>query len=264
MNTRELWTTTELGERTAKEIEQHYYGIAAVRVAWCTQVYNRLEHLKRTFKFPNWLWCPFDKFIVFDWGSDDGTREFMRAQTDPRIVYLRRVSTGPYNMAQARNTAMRAAFLISGKSHVIYTDADIELQKSGGFDVFNVTPTSYGWNKEWNQNSPAGCYFISFKQFCETGGFNERFEGWGYHLTDFTQRLVDKGYRATMLPGMLRHIDHDDALRCKYYAVKDRSVSVARNKARASKKPWTDMDDQETFRVYMHKTGEIDTVKAIF
>lgn len=216
---------------------------------FCTTCKGRLQHLEKTLpkNLADNASCANLKFVILDYGSQDGLAEYMKtkhkAEIDSgRIAFYQYPGAGNFKMAHAKNMAHRCG-LLEGADILVNVDAD----SYTGAEFANHIAERFNepgiflqamWNRwitidgarKWMAESPDGVLeapipkgsngrmAVSARAFLKAGGYNEKFETWGPDDKDFNIRLRRLGYEPKLIDRkFLNTILHNDKVRFKEY-----------------------------------------------
>lgn len=207
------------------------------RIAFVTTCKNRTYHLRQTLP-RNLADNPDALFVVLDYGSPDGLREYLRSELagyiehGQLVVYSHR-DTPTFHMAHAKNMAHRCA-IREGADILVTLDADnfVGLRADAYFthkfdvipnlsylcpDVKTMLPVGHRYNSDnpkWLGRGFMGRLAIRANDFLKLGGYNEAFDTWRGEDVDLLARLrrlrlvesaIDSAY--------LNAIAHDSSVR---------------------------------------------------
>jgi glycosyltransferase involved in cell wall biosynthesis len=188
-------------------------------VSFCQCCYNRLSHAEVT--IPRNLATAKDwdaEFVVIDYGSTDGLRDFIRTLSDPKLKYFRHESQS-FKCAHAKNMAHRLSIgrvvcnldidnfvapesfdeLCTLKDNFLIHGFDgkvIHRRVEGGLPVA-VSPGAYGRIS------------VTRSTFDRLGGYDEQMHGMGYHDSDFIRRAASSGVHVMRSRVKSECITHD-------------------------------------------------------
>lgn len=220
-------------------------------IAFCTTVKGRTQHLRHTLpanlsdnaSYRN------ARFIILDYGSQDGLLEYLKSNhrndiAKGRVVVYSFRWTGPFRMAHAKNMAHRCG-LLEGAEILMNLDADgltgpnfahwISRQfNTYGFNILLQAMwnrwVDFDGRREWMAAGPDGTLGppvpkgvngrmgVTRNAFLKAGGYHERFEAWGPDDKDFNIRLRRLGYEPRLIDRChLNGLLHNDRVRFKEY-----------------------------------------------
>lgn len=209
------------------------------------------------------------ELIVVDNGSQDGTREWLAAQPDVRLIANEDNAGAP----RARNQALAVA----GGRWIVFLDDDVvvtphwlsRLLRHSAVDGRSGCVGPVADRAAHNQQIPYGggddperlaafaeeryrakpfssvrrnmlasfCLLVRREVIEQIGGFDERFSPWGFEDDDFTVRAALAGFRNRLAQDVfVRHVDYGGAKRKRHDEL------LARNWSRFAEK-WTGNPD---------------------
>ena len=204
-----------------------------MKIAMCITCRGRTPHLRRTLENnirdnpgPNAV------FVLLDYGSEDGTAEFIRDQfssslSSGKLVYYRNNEPTKFKMAHAKNMAHRLG-MREGADVLVNLDAD-NLTGPGFADyverVFESTALDpqevFLWSrmiKGVMQRGINGRIAVSRNAFLISGGYDEKYETYSPDDKDFNFRLRRLGFCAQEIdPCYLIALKHTDRIRFREY-----------------------------------------------
>lgn len=211
---------------------------AQPRLWACVSCKGRVEFLRRT--APTVLgqrglgYC----LVDFDCPQSSGQlmlREYSEAAASDRLRVVRIAPQRYFHKARAHNAGAREA-MDAGADYLIFLDADTQLE-TGFCDWLRpkLSPREFliaGTHPNGLEDPGlVGLLVVPARAFVSTGGFDERFVGWGAEDLDLRLRLHLEqrlGYREIPLR-WLTSLPHEDSLRTQFYAEKDCRLSNIRN-----------------------------------
>jgi hypothetical protein len=202
-----------------------------MKISFCTTCKNRLEHLKQT--LPANLRDNPDgegyevEFVLLNYGDDQGlddwvkeTAEIRDAIEAGRLIYAK--SEQPvFRMAHAKNMAHRLATgdILCNLDADNFTGPHFAAALADFFKKYpeSVINPSHRISRAFppEERGFFGRIAIRRSDFERLGGYDERFEGWGYEDTDFTRRARLIGLRFYRFENLeyLRIITHSNEMR---------------------------------------------------
>jgi len=210
-----------------------------MNIVFCTTCKGRLEHLKQTLPRnlsdnATFAKC---KFVVLDYGSDDGLGEYLREvydQPTTNLAVYRYETKEPFHVSHAKNMAGRCGIL-EGADILVTLDADnftgpgfakfiaekftgergtflcpdFPLIKRLGLRHMDGGPLARGF---------AGRFAVRAQDFIKVGGYDEEFHTWRGEDMDMIARLGRIGYAMRHIhPRFLTAVPHGAAVRFKEY-----------------------------------------------
>lgn len=194
------------------------------RISFCTTCMNREKHLRRT--LPRNLRdnreYPDLEFVILDYNSQPSLEKWIRERfpqelASGRIVLFRTAEPRFFEMAKAKNLAHRLA---SG-AVVCNLDADNYTGKDFAFFINSVMEKDgrtigvhQGRGRLFSPHlgDCGGRIFLSREEFLASGGYDEKFRGWGFEDVEFVARIGRRGGKQKDIPkrflGALSHGDH--------------------------------------------------------
>ena len=212
--------------------------IRRIQFSIVTIVRNRLEHLQRS--VPKMLAQRGIRHVIaVDYGSSDGSLEWLRSVKDTRLVVVECLGAkdAPWSNAIPINTGARVAYHL-GANCIATVDADIILAPEWAETCGYLLASGGGLVKAdrvYPGCSWTGTMAARAEIWERTGGHDERITGWGWHDSDFANRAAAIGQVRVYPHGMVEHIPHGDEARA------DKSqyeANKARQPLRAGEQPW--------------------------
>jgi hypothetical protein len=214
---------------------------------------GRLEHLKQSLPriLESGLHC-----VLVDWACPDKCGDWARANfpkllDSGQLQIVRITACDVFRKSEALNLGAEAAITMYGAVQLCFLDADTliepgftpwarEHSREGCFGVFE----SAGSKRDLY-----GVLLVSTRDFLASGGYCETFVGWGMEDVEMRLRLRLKcRVPYEYIPAALANpIQHDDSVRTRFYAEKDKHKSERSNLAllRRNVKRWTGKDLME-------------------
>lgn len=192
------------------------------RISFCTAVRNRITHLKHTLpknikdnqSYQN------VQFIILDYGSSDGLGDWIKDNMlkyiqNGVLVYYYYSIPKFFNRANSRNIAFRLADgdIICNLDADNYTGDSFAAYINEEFNNFSDTfLTAYDKNNKFVQRDILGRICCHKSDFIAVGGYDERFQEYGYEDIDLINRLVtlNKTQRIITHSKYLHAITHDN------------------------------------------------------
>ncbi len=150
---------------------------------------------------------------------------------------------------------------------VCLIDADILLEPSFSEVVLPTLRPGEFYRGPARGEGTFGTMVCQTAEFHRVGGYDERYEGWGDEDADFYDALRFCGAQQTFLPvNQIRHLDHDNAERVKFYAVSCREESLTVNRiyrlakwdlARLHEKPLSPPQCENLYRIVQEKVRRV-------
>ena len=141
-----------------------------------------------------------------------GADQACHGRLPPSGASLYRVADTPrYRTAHAKNVA----HLLATGDFLVNLDADNTL--TDGYvawltETLGAGPSAMAFSEAWGGGG--GRIGLPRAVFSALGGYDERFEGWGYEDGDLLERARGFGLKAVKAPGdLVEFISHDDSLR---------------------------------------------------
>jgi Sulfotransferase domain len=202
-----------------------------MKIAFCTTCRGRLPHLQRTLR-QNMADNPRSLFVVLDYNSQDGLREWLREQF-AREMHFGRLAVYSYpaadrfRMAHAKNMAHRCGML-EGADVLVNLDAD-NFTGRGFTESFedyierhlSDEPDSFLWAQTvpgMVRRGVSGRIVLPARTFLKTGGYDERFDTWAPDDKCLSRRLERLGCRPVQIePQYLGAIQHTEKMRFREY-----------------------------------------------
>jgi len=205
------------------------------RISLCTVCKGRLQDLRRTLpkNIEDNRDYPHVEFVVLDYASDDGLgdwvqRNMMEHIDSGLVVYYRTAEPEYYSHSHSRNVAFLAA------TGDIVNNVDADNWTSAGFTSYvnrlaNQCPQKAVFAKgKRNVNGRLGFFKTEWQ---ELGGYDERFEGWGYEEVDLMYRAWAAGFTMMWYGGRYTHrLPTPDAMKVAYMKNKNLRATGRANK----------------------------------
>lgn len=212
-----------------------------MRIAFCTTVKNRTQHLKLTLPKNLADHSHADVvFVVLDYDSKDDLSDYLRSNhakdiaSGRLVVYTYRNGGAPFHISHAKNMAARCGIL-EGASVLVTMDADNN--GTPGFAQFvaesfhepGIRPGIFLCpNYQLIKSLPhgalrpargyAGRLAIWAQTFLKVGGYDEIYDCWGSEDIDMNYRLQRAGYSMRYIPNhYLNAINHNAEMRFREY-----------------------------------------------
>ena len=197
------------------------------RVAFCTTVRNRTQHLRETLP-ANLAGNKSAQFIVLNYASRDEllgylSREHGEDLESGRLACYSYFDSPRFRMAHAKNLAHRLGVL-EGCEYLVNIDAD-NLTGAGFDDFVERQLEERGDIFLWARMVPgkmvrgiSGRIALSKQALLKSGGYDEKFADWGSDDKDLNLRLRALGYDGVEIdPVYLNGVPHNDKVRFKEY-----------------------------------------------
>ncbi len=237
--------------------ERPFEGTAKAGLAIITAVKNRAAPLQ--FSIPTWLSQPSVKqLVIVDWDSNrsliDELSEFDIPRWPDERCTIVRVSQQPrWNFSKAINLGMRFV-----KYETVFkVDADVLIIDDIRSKLPEVQQSFVAGN--WrhalmpNDQHLHGSVVFSANDFWSIGGYDERFETYGWEDDDFYQRLVAAGLTAKHFErGKLFHLPHSDRKRIASLDIEpyDLKSLIRQNRIVASqRKAWSRLSERAAYSI---------------
>lgn len=213
---------------------------------------GRLSHLR--FSLPRVMEYTGMRLVVVDYSCPDGSGAWVEANApeheNERIAVVRSGPRQTFNKPEALNLGLRYA-VDHGAEWLCVLDSDTL-----------VTPALWGWLEENVKRGSfyfvegykprqdlSGLIVMHAEDYTASGGYDERFEGWGAEDFDMRCRLYFKlGLPYVEIPcALAESIPHDDHHRVRFYPIKEKQQSHVANQYRliANVREWTGRDIRE-------------------
>jgi|SRR5215831_2564175 len=199
-------------------------------IAFCITCKGRVQHVCKTLprNLADNAGYPHAVFVLLDYNSQDGLREYVRSAhaaeiASGRLVVYTYPNIDVFKMAHAKNLAHRLG-IREGATILVNMDADN--YTGSGFATYVASqfckPNVFLWA---NMNQPdrpgrgcSGRIVVTKQAFLKLGGYDERFETWSPDDKDFNARLRRLGYEGLEIPRpYLNVVLHNDKMRFKEY-----------------------------------------------
>jgi hypothetical protein len=207
-----------------------------MKIVFATTCRGRANHLKSTLP-QNLKDNPYAKFVVLDYGSEDGIgkwllNEFPKEIECGRLTIYSFPEADRFYMSHAKNLAHRCA-IAEGADIIVNLDADnltgpnFDWYIHGVFSEARTETLMYGspgiflWARMQQgkmRRGVSGRIAMTVKDFWLTGGYDEAYEDWGPDDKDMNVRLERLGRVPIEIPAQfLDAIHHQDKLRFREY-----------------------------------------------
>jgi hypothetical protein len=182
-----------------------------VSISFCTTCRDRIEHLSQTFPTNASLLTSGMEMVILDYGSEWPITSLIRESARTGIKLFRIPRTPRHRMAHAKNVAHRLStgdFLVNLDADNILTPEYLRWLQA----AIHEDPQPIVFTHAWGGGG--GRIGLSRRAFISLGGYDERFDGWGYDDNDLLERGRRIGIKAIKAPtAFVRFIRHGDALR---------------------------------------------------
>ena len=202
-------------------------------------IMNRSDMLK--ISLMSWLkYKEVSRIIIVDWSSSDLPNDFIKfiCHLDNRIEFIRVDGKDIFHMAGAYNLAVS----LVNTEFILKLDVDYILNPY--FNFFDTHKLAFGefitgdW-RSWSLDNNLGflkylngLLYIKTDDFRAIGGYDERFDGYGYEDTNLYERLKKKGFIHRLIDINILsvyHNPHNDEKRIEHYVEKDIMKSLQNN-----------------------------------
>jgi len=211
---------------------------------------GRLVHLRQT--LPSLLRQPGIRYCLVDYACPDRCGEWVRrshreCMREGRIIVETVPTAVRFNKGRAYNRGAARA-IRQGARFLCFLDADTRVRPSFGRwlqrhlrrDRFLIAGLHAG---VWYVRGTGGILVVSAHKFTRSGGYDESFHDWGAEDIEMRLRLhLLRGPDFGEIPvHFFWPIAHADALRTRYYRIKNHLVSYERNRRRLERRvrAWT-------------------------
>lgn len=198
-----------------------------VSIAFVTTCKGRLSHLRET--LPLVVADAPDQIVVVDYGCPEGTGDWVEA-SHPGVRVVRVDDDPGFSASRARNLGAAAV----DADWICFFDADIRV--APGFVAWlrsSVAAKRFfrPADADGRRNrQAAGTVVCRRSDFERAGGYDELFPAWGGEDVELYGRFGMLGLRAASFPHRFATpIDHDDAQRFVFHAIKDKSLNAVIN-----------------------------------
>jgi hypothetical protein len=188
----------------------------------------------------SWLmFSQINNFIIVDYSSKEPLEPLL-AELSNKINVIRIENETFFNISKAFNIGFNKA----PEGFILKMDADYMLNPYlNFFELYCPDEKEFitGSSKDYNLDNGKGFFaylngfiFSRKKDLLSVGGYDERFENYGFEDCDLYKRLESKGLTRKYLNHELVsifHIPHDDYHRTKNYSNKDLSDSWEKNRS---------------------------------
>lgn len=178
-----------------------------MKVAFCTTVKNRLQHLQKTLptNLADNAGDSNHKFIILNYGSTDELEWYLKTNHGSEIesgrIVVYKFETDVFQMGHAKNMAHRCGIL-EGCEILVNLDADNftgegfaqHIHETWEEGIFRWAGVVKGQGRKLRGTS--GRIAVSASDFIKTGGYDEKYKTYSPDDKDFTARLTALGLRA--------------------------------------------------------------------
>ena len=182
-----------------------------MKISYCTTCRNRIEHLQQTLPRSLDALRDGDELVILDYGSAEPIKPVVARFRHPALRLYRVADTPRYRRAHAKNVA----HLLAMGDFLVNLDADNTL--TDGYvawltETLGAEPNAIAFSEAWGGGG--GRIGLPRAVFSALGGYDERFEGWGYEDGDLLARARGLGLPAVKAPDdLVEFITHEDSLR---------------------------------------------------
>ena len=185
--------------------------MAATKISFCTTCRDRIEHLALTLPKNATVLTDAHEIVLLDYGSEKPITPIVREFARPWIELFRIPRTPRHRMAHAKNVA----HLMATGDFLVNLDADniLTLEYLRWLEgVVSGSAPCIVFTHAWGGGG--GRIGLPRQAFLSLGGYDERFDGWGYDDNDLLERGRRAGLKAVKTPdALVRFIRHGNALR---------------------------------------------------
>ena len=188
-------------------------------ISFVTTCKGRLEHLRQT--LPRMAAQPNGECIVVDYDCPDGTADW--GERNFPAVKIVKVAQAPlFHKPHAQNLGAAAA----SSPWLCLIDADILIDHEFMAVLLPYLKSGFyfrPWPLDWNAY---GSFICARSDFEAANGYDEAIEGCSCMDDDLYARLEMAGIKPAVFPGEnLIGIIHDDAMRTRYYEIRNRPLN---------------------------------------
>lgn len=221
-------------------------------------VCNRTEPLR--YAIPSWLNMPnLNQVVIVDWSSEIdlfkslGGMDIPRLD-DPRIVRISAPAQVHFSLPKSFNLA---SMFVHSKL-MLKLDADVVIVDGRSIPRPTVGRSfvSGNWQKavergpyHRNESYLTGSCFVGLKDFKAVGGYDERFNRYGYDDDDLYHRLERSGLSRQTFPDyVLHHLHHSESSRLGQYEVDGNDWKVNRDLS-TNRELWSRESDSTSYKI---------------
>lgn len=189
---------------------------------------GRLAYLQQS--LPTWLAIPHLNVIIVDAECPDRPAANLPPDllASPRLRILPHPNHPTLRLNAARNFGAAAA--TTPLLFFIDTDVCLDPRISSILQSATSSPTTYHHALPIGPGIGGTC-IIPRQLFDLVGGFDDVYQGWGWEDNDLYHMLALLRITPQTFPAdYLRHLDHPDDLRTRFYSEKDRTRSTLANR----------------------------------
>lgn len=182
-----------------------------MKISFCTTCRDRTAHLQQTLPRTLKALREDDELVILDYGSAVPIRSVVMSARHPGLRLYRVSETARFRMAHAKNVAHRLAtgdFLVNLDADNFLAAGYVTWLRATLAAGSNVITYSEAWG------GGGGRLGLPRAAFVALGGYDERFDGWGFDDDDLLERARRHGLMAVRTPvELVEFIPHDDFLR---------------------------------------------------
>ncbi|MCF8183727.1 MAG: glycosyltransferase [Polynucleobacter sp.] len=203
----------------AGTVDDFAASLAMPDISFVTTCKGRLEHLRQT--LPRMATQPDCECIVVDYDCPDGTAGWVE-ENFPAVKIVKVAHAPRFHKSHAQNLGAAAA----SAPWLCLIDADILIDPSFRSVLLPYLKSGFYFRPrplDWNAY---GSFICGRSDFESAYGYDEAIEGCSCMDDDLYARLEMAGLKSAAFPGdQFVGIDHDDALRTRYYEIRDRPLN---------------------------------------
>jgi glycosyltransferase involved in cell wall biosynthesis len=188
---------------------------------------GRLAHLQKS--LPRLVEQRAGSIVIVDYSCPQNTAAWVEStyEEDSHVVVVRVEGEKTFSPSRARNRGAAAV----ETPWIFFLDADILLDGKVWFDLLaHGLNAACSWRGLPYKEGLSGGLLVSRAAFDLVGGYDERYQGWGFEDEDICQALAAAGILLQTFPdGLLEALQHDDRLRTQYYDTKKMWASALCN-----------------------------------
>jgi len=209
------------------------------RLIYATSMKGRLGMLMHS--LPTWLNLPHDAVLILDWDSPDqnDVADFVDSVQNGKIHLASVRNRATYEHSRCRNVKTGLCRFLANiddieNRFIFSVDSDIQALRDPMEDIEKLWASRDalyvfgGVDNGWMPHT-TGSSVHTFGKFLMAGGCDENMQGWGREDLKFFEAMTKVGVKLQLPGDIIHHIPHDDRMRTKYCAEKNKWASNARN-----------------------------------
>ncbi len=167
--------------------------------------------------------------VVVDYSCPEGAGDWASIE-HPAARVVRVPGRSRFNLSAARNAGARAVGEAAG--WIAFVDSDVVLDPAFAATVRPALASGGYYRARSADPGLGGTFVCSRRDFERVGGYDETYPCWGEEDNDLFDAFEFAGLeRRGFDGGLVRHLDHDDDARTRFYDVADKELGHAINRA---------------------------------